>query len=782
MLSRCLLALALLHGAAAAAPSTTWDQPMATLLRVNWSDPHNPGLVPVGQDRFLFDTTDGVRLWDATTAQFMPLRADRPPGPGQLDRLLFGFQNTAPVKAGTLLVALSANQSSATLWGWRTATQSLAEPLPLPGPEPKRWGLQGLDAQHALACHPSLGAQVLQWAPAPANTPSNTNPRWAPPGDPQARAALQAKGVVGPVQGFGTLALAAAPAARPPVFFDTRRCAWELTQPPADLARWLDPQRRGDRHPIIKPYFLNDGRVLVPGLQYFDDGRPGWRWLTHPLLWDASARQWQVLPSFRNERPSPHRSGQGEPVLAAGQGSSQVEALHLPTLSWRRYNEQLPFAWNWLLEPLQSGQVLVAARGDDIKLRGIVGRITPSDGSTPSGRLQHRRDALYQEAVVPGRYAVLVGSGRWADSDVAESVDLASAQSTELPRLPAGAIWPAFPTGVALPDASVLVLAGLPKGCAREEQFMPTGVCADRLGQPSWRYLPSARRWEPVLALKIPYARGPSWQWGNSDRSTQWPRADLTVRASGDLVWLQGGEFPDSRERELWPRATALMAWSPQQPELAPRRIAPLRKGRVSGSLVNLADGRLAVVGGDAQLDRVALEKGCADCPDEFVSIGPMRAARSTELLDESDPQAPRWVNGPLAHFPGGQGFRLANGRIVKVSLREPMGENGVQAEVADAAFTQWTRLAMPPPVSPRKGDSHHDIRFVTAIGNRVLVLTNSDATLVWDDDASHWRLHAGWPGQHDDAAPLSIVPGAKPGQVMVRYPRTVRLIDLPKN
>jgi len=775
MLKPTLFALALLPLTVPAAPSATWDQPMPELLRIDWAEPLNPGVVPLGQDRFLFDTRAGVRLWDAASAQWLPLKTEVPATSAALDRLKFGFQNVAPVGVGTLLLGLGRDPGRATLWGWNAATQSLAAALPLDGPNPKGWRLQALDVQHVLACHPDQGARVVRWA---AGAPL----RWVADGDAAARAALRGKGVVGAVQGLGPMALPAAAAQRPPVFYDAQRCAWEMTEPPADLAPHLDPQRRGDRHPTIKPYFLSDGRVLVSEFQYFDTARSATRWHPNPLLWDASARRWQVLAAYRSERPAAHRSGQNEPVLAVGMGAGLVEALHLGTMRWRRYNEQLPFAWDWILEPLSSGQLLVVGRATDEKYRGIVGRLTPSDGSVPAGRLLYARESFFHEAIAPGRHAVLIGAGSAPDSDAAEWVDLAKAQSTELPRLPAGAHWPAIPTGVALPDGSVLVLAGLPRGCVREGQFMPEGVCADRVGQPSWRYAPAQGRWEPVPSLRVPYSRGPSWQWGNSDRSTQWPRADLALRAQGELVWLQGGEFPESRERELWPRSTALMAWSPSRADQPPRRVATLRKGRVSGSVVVLADGRLAVMGGDAQLDRVALDKGCADCPDEFVSIGPMRPARSTELLDEADPQAPRWVNGPMAHFPGGQGFRLTNGRVVKVSLREPMGENGVQAEVADAAFTRWTRLAPPPALPVPVGRPHADIRWVGAIGNRVLVTTDADATLIWDDEPGTWRLHAGWPGRHEGSAPLSITAGGKPGQVLVRYARTVRLLDLPGN
>lgn len=779
MLRTLLGAVALLPAISGAAPIASFDQPMATLARVEWTDPLNPSVVPLGQDRFLFDTRGGVRLWDARTAQWLPLKSDLS-GPGAVpERLTFGFGNVAGLGPDTLFLGLPRDQVAASVWSWRTASQSLAAVLPLPGPEPRHWSLLALDAQHALACNwRARVARVVTWRPEAAAT----SLRWVADGDAHARAALQARGVAGQIQGFGSLNLATNPAERPPVWFDVQRCGWELTAPPPELAPHLDRQRRGDRHPTIKPYFLNDGRVVVPELEFFDVAKPGWRWLSNPLLWDAGSRQWRPLPALRGEKPIAHRSGEGEPVLSAGSGYALVEALHLPTLSWRRFNEQLPYVNDWRLEPLSTGEVLVITRGSPGPLAGIVGRITPSDGTVPAGRLHYSRsEALFHELRAPGRGLLLVGAGSPRQSDASEWVDAANAQSTELARLPPGSHWPAWPTGVALADASLLVLGGRPQGCAREDAYLPEPGCADRVGQTTWRYQPASRRWEPVPALRVPFSPGPAWQWGNSYRAYQWPRVDLAVRADGVLVWLQGGEFPDSREREFWPRATALMAWSPAEPQRPPRRIADLRKGRVSASLLTLADGRLIVVGGDAQLDRVALEKRCPECPDEFVSIGPMRPARSTEWLDESDPRAPRWVNGPMAQFPGGQAFRLANGRIIKLSLREPFGENGVQAEAADTAFTQWTRLPVAPTLPPAKGDSHADIRFVTAVGNRVLVLTDSDATLTWDDDSGRWQLHAGWPGLHEGAPPLSITAAARPGEVLVRYPRTVRLLSLPK-
>lgn len=768
MLKACLLVAAALCGAAQAAASASWDQPMTTTqLRAEWKDRAFPGLVPLGKDRFLLHTREGLRLWDANTTQFLPLKVDPAAAAGAPDRL----RDSATLRAGTLMVGLAHDQRLAMVWGWNAATESLTLPLALPPGWETSWymvGLLRLDAQHALVCFPGKGSQVVRWGS------QTLAPTWAPHGDADARSALQARGAVGPVQGFGTLSLPAALAPRLPVYYDTQRCAWELTQPPPELALHLDRQRLRGERPTIQPHFLDDGRVLVSQMEYFDAVKAHRVRISNPLLWDADANAWRSLAALgSNAYPCIGCTGNQQPVLALHWADQFVEALHLPTLTWRRFNERLP-GYFVRLYPLQSGQVLVVSASESAPVPIVMGRITLSDGTVPPGHLHFSRHGLnvadYGQAIAAGRHIVLIGG-----SDASEWVDVATAQSTELPRLPAGSHWPAWTTGVALPDGGVLVLGGLPVDCRRESPFesLPKGICENRVGQPTWRYSPAGKRWEAVPTLRIPFS------WGPRYRHTDWPRADLSVRSNGDLVWLQGGEFPESRERQLWPRGTALMVWSLADPDRPPRRVAALLRGRVSGSVVTLADGRLAVVGGDAQLERVALQKRCNDCPDEFVSIGPMRAARSTELLDESDPQSPRWVNGPRANFPGGQGFRLDNGRVVKVSLEF---EKAVQAEVADAAFTQWTRLPLPPAVPSHFEGRHNNIVSVTAIGNRVLVMIDSNVTLVWDDDAGNWRLHVGWPGVHENSRPLSISAGAKAGQVLVRYPRTVRLLPLPKS
>ncbi|MBC7719567.1 MAG: hypothetical protein H7Z77_07225, partial [Chitinophagaceae bacterium] len=50
-----------------AATVPVFDSVMLPLLRVDWRNPLNPRFAPWGDDQFLFDTNQGVKLWDAVT-------------------------------------------------------------------------------------------------------------------------------------------------------------------------------------------------------------------------------------------------------------------------------------------------------------------------------------------------------------------------------------------------------------------------------------------------------------------------------------------------------------------------------------------------------------------------------------------------------------------------------------------------------------------------------------------------------------------------------------------
>ena len=104
-----------------------------------------------------------------------------------------------------------------------------------------------------------------------------------------------------------------------------------------------------------------------------------------------------------------------------------------------------------------------------------------------------------------------------------------------------------------------------------------------------------------------------------------------------------------------------------------------------------LADGRLALIGGQTPRDVVALERRCADCPDEYATFGEPTPARSTDVLEF---ESGTWRAGPVAASPGDFALRLRDGRIFKLGLAvDTSSENistDVNAEVADAAFTKW--------------------------------------------------------------------------------------------
>lgn len=387
--------------------------------------------------------------------------------------------------------------------------------------------------------------------------------------------------------------------------------------------------------------------------------------------------------------------------------------------------------------------------------------------------------------MLSGHRILLVGGGNyWNPLGRVELIDMATGQARPLASMPAGPSLPESPSIVQLPDASVLVFAGLPARCGSGNYIFGHGACGNRSGLPSTRYWPDTGRMVSLPNLKIPFSMGAYWQTGNSELVAQWPRADVVVRPDGSLVWLEGADVAERRDSEARPRTSQLKAWSYLKPDLLPQNLAGLRKARSQATLVNLADGRLAAIGGEAQLELVALEKKCFDCPDTFVSIGPFKPARSTEILDETNSQQPRWTVGPLANFAGGKAFKLANGRIFKLSLAGTYDSEGYRAEAADAAFTVWKKLPALPkiktPITSVGAPESVLIRNVSVLGNRVLILTNQKLTLVWHDDKNSWLVWKDWPSATDKDYPLSVNQGPKANEAFVRYRESFQTVAMP--
>jgi hypothetical protein len=194
---------------------------------------------------------------------------------------------------------------------------------------------------------------------------------------------------------------------------------------------------------------------------------------------------------------------------------------------------------------------------------------------------------------------------------------------------------------------------------------------------------------------------------------------------------------------------------------------------RQRASLVELVDGRLAVIGGLAseqaspacqrceaqrqgEISRLKAQRARRAAPHEAddeegsgidepppcsvcgEAIGPrdrFRRARSSEVFDEA---GGRFLPGPWSHHPGGRAVRLANGRIFKFGLDGwSATDSAYVAETADARLGSWS--AAPPFPLPQGTVVIH---FV-AVGNQVLFILAKpeDRLVIWDDETRRWRV-----------------------------------------
>lgn len=423
------------------------------------------------------------------------------------------------------------------------------------------------------------------------------------------------------------------------------------------------------------------------------------------------------------------------------------------------------------IEPLSNGGVVEFMRDKGAR----VGIVSPEHDASAFSKLLFTHSGY--DADIPLRNDMLMLIG---DTDTLISSEIISGITRQTIQVPALLIPQVAPYGLELEDGSILMFAGLPPGCSPPYYRHPQHQSRCALPQPSFRYFPKDNRWQAEPSISTPYTIGYWWQTGNSYLVSQWARNDALVRKNGDVAWIEGGEAIDS-EKEETPQVSVLKHWKPDVKNPNEKQAAPLRKARTQSTLIELDNGRLVVMGGYAQLERVALEKECFDCPDEFVSIGPFQAARSTEVLDESNAANPVWQGGPVAHYGGGRALKLSNGRVFKLSLIGDSDQQGYRAEISDAAFSNW-EIAPSFPLAPAL------IRNVSVVGNRVIILTDKIQTIVWDDDSKSWLTWENWPKGVGDTSlwnnplePISITSLTDKSRVIVRYKSSFEIVNLPK-
>lgn len=733
------LIAALLACAHATAANAAASPPYAT---IRWADKMNPRLINAGGDRFIVATRAGIQVWDAMANKLAP-------GTGWPTHTALDDE-WARLAGGTVMTGSSHDARDIelhTLVWWDPASGTFPARLQLPAGTLVA-DLVAIDRQHALAClrhfDPSK-PRPDEIAPGSARllTLEKGVLRWSEPGVAATRQAMLAAGVRGKVTGEGTLALEGDAA---PLAYDTASCGWVMRQLPAALAKMTRIS--------VKPQRLPDGRFIVAHADWFDPEKQTSGTLAAPYLWDAAAKRWQQL---NGPGAAPGSSlllssvDIDDPVVSlAGDDIDYVEVLDPVSLRWRRFNPALLRKFFTVRAvPLSNGDVVVFMGMD-----GAVYRARPAHPLQP-GELAYPHWYL-GEVALPGHGLMLLNGGnQWHPQNKPEIVHI-STQAAAAPIAPMPR-WLGSNAGVALRDGTVLVFGGLLPGCAGGTS--DPGHCTNQPVPPALRYFPAHDRWEEEPGLRIPHARGAPWGT-DSDFTNDSARADVQVRSDGRLIAVLDAEG-DAGSVE--PLLSKVLGWRPGEETVA---LPPLQRGRQQSTLLELDGGRMAVVGGQSQPVRIALEPKCAACADEFVSYGPVGASRLTETLDA---QLREWTPGPKAHFGGGRAVRLANGRIFKMSLPdESDSRKGLRAETADAAFTRWTPL----PPFPKVGFA---VQHMVAIGNRVLILGQDGHTVIWDDLTAKWEVLWGWQGAEVYSA--SEGPG---GKVLLRYRDRVALVPMP--
>ncbi|HEY3198550.1 MAG TPA: hypothetical protein VGJ57_11095 [Nitrospirales bacterium] len=728
-----------------------------TYAVVDWPDPMNPKFVNLGGDQYVLATTKGMQIWHARKNVFSESRGW--PIHSSLQT------HWARLAKGTLLVAESHSDEDVlqhTLVWWNPEKQDFSATLPLQEAAFVS-ELVPINQQHALVCmrtdygKPGVNFDML---PTKAAVVSHSGGKlhWETDASKNMRTILLEAHVRGVAEGVGTLDEPESTVKMSPVIFNTASCKWEMRRPPQEIAE--------GRNVTIKHHRLPDGRILIAQADWYSPARNSGAELAGPLLWDEAAGAWIAIENTAQAGNSGHfftSYGIDDPVVSVPVvGAEFVEFLDPRTLHWHRSQQKLPDTYAPALGPLSTGEAIVFLREGG---RTIV--VNPMGEPVP-GRFAYSHSYFGEVKLAKGGLLLTGGGDQWHPANRPEILTLIpSPRSKTIAPLPKPL---GYLSGVEMQDGTLLVFGGLPPRCAPSNY---SSDCAKSPAQPSYRYFPTQDRWEEVPELRVPFANGQFWDAGNSDIASQWPRNDAIVRRNGDFIYLNAENSRRREDTDWTPVVTTPVRW---RPEGKPMPLALLRKGRTYATLVELADDRLAVIGGQAQQELVALEKECFNCPDEFVSVGSMQWARSTEVFDD---KAGTWMPGPTANYPGGRAFQLSNGRIFKLSLTGLWSaENGYSAEIADAAFTRWDKL---PPFPIQSFTVMH----VTVIGNRVLILPQEpdrkkagwiDKTVVWNDDTRSWSVWNQWTKQ----VPLTVTP-VDSKRVLARYYRSYEIVSLPK-
>ena len=710
---------------------------------LDWPD-RSARYVHLGADQYLISTKSGMQVWDALHNRLQ--EADGWPVHNR-----FEDHAWARLATGTLVVAESHSDKDealpALVW-WDAASRRFSAPLAAQ-PAVSVRALVRIDEYRALAClatnNPRWNSDDVPHFRAAVVEVQDAAPRW---GSATAQA-LQDANILGPVDGVGTVAEPAEAAKLGPVFFNTSTCRWGIRHPPVEMqdVKSLDLMHQR----------LPDGRIVVSHARWdrASDGQT--TSLAAPLLWSEPEQRWITLDNTAQAPtdPYPFRAyGIDDPVVSLPtSGAEFVEFLDPKTMRWIRSQQRLPESNGQSVGPLSTGEALVFLWNGG----GRVLKVGPLR-QVPAGHFAYGHDFPGEVRLRDG-ILLSGGDNKWYPQNRLEILRLAPTPASKLiAPLPKQL---GYLSGVQLADRSIVLFGGLPPICFPSilEQ-----KCASSGPQPAYRYLPSENRWLEVPDLSIRFTNGESLDSGMLDYAS--PRRDAVARRNGGLAFLDG-EDDRLREKSDWSRIrTTAHEWRPGGQS---KSLGLLQQGRTQATLLELDDGRLAVMGGKAQVN---IGQHCIGCAFDTDSIGPLEFATSTEILHDG-----KWALGPKAHFPGGLAVKLANGRVFKLSLANLWSaEEGYRAEMADARLRRWTKL---PPLPLGEFIALN----VQVVGNRVLILptifdrgNNQDKIVIWDDSKRKWSV---W--KKPSKLPVLSVTPIDRDHVLLRHGSSFEQVSVPK-
>lgn len=772
--------------------STVADGTAPVLATIAWARPENPSAIPASNRSgdFLVDTKEGIRLWHANNGSFETLQ------PPLADVRLMDetwMRVHSGVHNGTLFAVGDGKSASLILLPF--GKTQIADQMTLPvGFVPTR--LVRLSQDTALVCSSRSGPPLFI-------TMGTNKIRQLKVFESRMFLAQMIKdaGIVGQIDGLGTLGdpgMTGDPSYERPVLFDINRCEWKLNRLPEPLA---SAEKLEVMLKKLAPFGWFPSLISA---SWFDRSANQSRTLEATLVWESDAKQWRARQVADYPiLPPDQMLGMAEEEWSFAADVSQGKFAFLAAYDdrWRESIQRLPSAEGLKLLPIDRESVLALLI--DSRQPGRVVRLDP----VSSAQLTQKLPALHSHS---SAIASLTGGGvLLANGRNVNYMMIARPNEPNLEKLPNFPQPAQHLSGFELADGSLVVFGGLHPDC-----YPGSLERCQFATHPSFRWIPAEKRWQPLPTLAVPFDFGEPLEGGNAGFATRHARSDFVVHHGSDLYFLSGRSLTPGK-RPLW-GATQLYRWSLDG---GLQKLQATRKNRINPTLIELNDGRLAVVGGSAKDEEPT--GACQDCKNAlkltqirrqqpagqgqgmrtgeeddpaldpaqfdpalacdpcktFLRLDNYSATRSSETYF---PSSNRWADGPASHHPGGRAAKLANGRIFKFGLLGHYASDATYAaETADASLKKWT-AAPPFPL----GRSTEVIQFFV-IGNKVVFVMASpaDKVVIWDDDLRSWQTlplpkHSEW-GLRYQPRSISAVDR---GRVLVIYEGSYELLPWPFN